>query len=291
MKNRVDLHLHSSASDGSHTPAELVRLCLDCGLHYIGLTDHDTTGGIPEALDAAWGTPLTVMPGVEISTETDGPNEVHILGYCIDHQSKSLQERLTRLRESRYERAHKMLDLLEQNGCPVSWQQVSSLAGTGSIGRPHIAQAMVQARYVESVEMAFQRYLGRGAPAYVPRAKLLPAEAIQLVLEAGGVPVLAHPSRIMEQVPALVRAGLQGIEAYYYGYPEPEVAYILGIAEKHGLIVTGGTDFHGVGITSAPEPGAVYVPESAVEALQECERRGPDCRDPESLLLAASSPA
>lgn len=290
MKSRLDLHLHSSASDGSHTPADLVRMCLDRGLRYIGLTDHDTTGGIQEALDAAWGTPLTVIPGVEISTETEGPNEVHILGYHIDYQSEPLQERLTRLRESRYERAHKVLDLLAQNGCPVSWQRVSSLAGTGSIGRPHIAQAMVEARYVESVEMAFQRYLRRGAPAYVPRAKLLPAEAIQLVLEAGGVPVLAHPSRIMEQVPALVQAGLKGIEAYYFGYPEPEIEHILGIAEKHGLIATGGTDFHGVGITNAPEPGAVYVPDSAVEALQACERHIPVYTDQESTLLATSSP-
>jgi predicted metal-dependent phosphoesterase TrpH len=266
-------------------------MCLDHGLRIIGLTDHDTTGGIQEALDAAWGTPLTVIPGVEISTEAEGPNEIHILGYHIDYQSELLQERLTSLRKSRYDRAHKMLDLLAQNGCPVSWQRVSSLAGTGSIGRPHIAQAMVEARYVESVEMAFQRYLGRGAPAYVPRAKLLPTEAIQLVLSSGGVPVLAHPSRIMEQVPALVRAGLLGIEAYYYGYPEPEVEHILGIAKKHGLIVTGGTDFHGVGITSAPEPGAVHVPQSAAEALQECERRGLIHQDQKPPLIATSSPA
>ena len=291
MKNRVDLHLHSTASDGSHTPTELVHICLDRGLHTIGLTDHDTTGGVQEALDAAWGTPLTVIPGVEISTEAEGPNEIHILGYYIDYRSELLQERLALLRESRYRRAHKVLDLLAQNGCPVSWQRVSSLAGTGSIGRPHIAQAMVEARYVESVEMAFQRYLGRGAPAYVPRAKLLPAEAIQVVLSSGGVPVLAHPSRIMEHVPALVRAGLQGIEAYYYGYPEPEIEHILGIAEKHGLIVTGGTDFHGVGITSAPEPGAVYVPQAAIEALQECERRRLVREDQNPSLLATSSPA
>jgi predicted metal-dependent phosphoesterase TrpH len=286
MKNLVDLHLHSTASDGGHSPSELVRMCLDRGLRYIALTDHDTTGGIQEALDVAWGTDLTVIPGVEISTEADGPNEIHMLGYHIDYQCEGLQKRLARLRKSRYDRAHKVLDLLAQNGCPVSWQRVSSLAGTGSIGRPHIAQAMVEAQYVESVEMAFQRYLGRGAPAYVARVKMLPAEAIQLILDSGGVPVLAHPSMIIEHVPALVRDGLQGIEAYYHGYPAPEVDHIVGIAQKHGIVVTGGTDFHGVGITSALEPGAVYVPESVVDALQACRQRRPI---PQDSLLATSS--
>lgn len=272
-KSRVDLHLHSTASDGTHTPSELVQWSLDSGLDYISLTDHDTTNGTQEALDAAWGTSLTVIPGLEISTDADGDHEIHILGYYVDYQSALLQEGLVRLRESRSERAQKVLSLLAQNGCPVSWQRVSALAGGGSIGRPHIAQAMVEARHVDSVEMAFQRYLGRGAAAYVPRAKLLPAEAIQLVRDAGGVPVLAHPSRIIEHIPRLVAAGLMGIEAYYNDYPEAEIEFLVGLALKHDLIVTGGTDFHGAGITSAAAPGAVHVPMSTVEELQRCAAR------------------
>ena len=268
MKSRADLHLHSTASDGIRSPAELVQLSLDVGLQFIALTDHDTTDGVQQAVDAAWGTSLTVIPGVEISTQAEGRFEIHILGYHVDYQHESLQESLTRLRRSRIDRAQKVLDLLARNGCPLSWQRVSALGGDGSLGRPHIAQAMVEAEYVDSVEMAFRRYLGRGGVAYVPRAKLSPQEAIELISTSGGVPVLAHPRHVIEHIPALVDSGLMGIEAYYNEYPEPECTFLVGLAEKHGLVVTGGTDFHGEGITSALAPGTVYVPLSAVEDLR-----------------------
>lgn len=271
--SQVDLHLHSTASDGIHTPARLVQICLEQGLRFISLTDHDSTGGIREALAAAAGTPLTVIPGVEISTDANAANEIHILGYYVDCSYGPLQERLTTLRESRSNRAHKVVDLLAANGVPVSWERIHDLAGSGSIGRPHIAQALVEARYVDSVETAFRRYLGRGAPAYVPRDKLSPQEAIHLIWEAGGIPVLAHPSRVIEHLPALVEAGLTGLEAYYDGYLEPEVTFLVGLANKYGLIATGGTDFHGAGITSITAPGTTYVPLSAVNALQERVRR------------------
>jgi predicted metal-dependent phosphoesterase TrpH len=268
MKSRVDLHLHSTASDGLHPPAELVQLSLKAGLQYVALTDHDTTEGVQQAIDAAWGTSLTVIPGVEISTQSEGRYEIHILGYYIDHQHESLQDSLTRLRRSRLDRAQRVLDLLARNGCPLSWQRVSVLGGDGSLGRPHIAQAMVEAEYVDSVEAAFRRYLGRGGVAYVPRAKLSPQDAIELILTSGGVPVLAHPCHVIEHIPALVDSGLMGIEAYYSEYPEPEVTFLVGLAEKHDLIVTGGTDFHGKGVTSARAPGAVHVPLSVVEDLR-----------------------
>jgi predicted metal-dependent phosphoesterase TrpH len=264
----VDLHLHSTASDGVYAPAELVRICLQAGLRYISLADHDTTDGTQEALDAAEGTELTVIPGVELSTQHEGAFEVHILGYYLDHHYPPLQERLVHLRQSRIERAQAILALLSAQGYPLSWERVAALAEDGSLGRPHIAQAMVEAEYVDSVEAAFRDYLRRGGTAYVPRAKLLPQEAITLILEAGGVPVLAHPTHVVEHLPALVRAGLLGLEAYYGDYPDPEVAFLVRLAAKHSLVVTGGTDYHGGGITTAGAPGARDVPVEVVEALR-----------------------
>jgi len=268
MTSRVDLHLHSTASDGVCTPGELVRICLQAGLRYISLADHDTTDGVQGALDAARGTELTVIPAVEMSTEYQGAHELHILGYHIDHHFPALQQRLAQLRRSRVERAQAILDLLSAQGRPLSWERVAALADKGSLGRPHIAQAMVEADYVDSVEAAFRDYLRRGGTAYVPRAKLLPEEAIELILQAGGVPVLAHPTHVIEHIPALVRAGLLGIEAYYNDYPEAEVAYLARLAEKHGLVMTGGTDYHGEGITTAAAPGTCHVPIEVVDALR-----------------------
>jgi predicted metal-dependent phosphoesterase TrpH len=268
MASLVDLHLHSTASDGIYTPGELVSVCLQAGLRYIALTDHDTTGGVQEALDAAQGTALTVIPGVELSTQQEGSFELHILGYYLDHHDPSLQESLARLRRSRIERAQAILDLLSAQGYPLSWERIAALADEGTLGRPHIAQAMVEAEYVDSIEAAFRDYLRRGSTAYVPRAKLLPEEAIDLILGAGGVPVLAHPTHVVEHIPALVRAGLLGLEAYYNDYPDPEVAFLVRLAEKHGLLVTGGTDYHGGGITTADAPGARPVPVGVVDALR-----------------------
>ena len=273
MSSRIDLHLHSTASDGIFTPTELVRLALDKGIQVIALTDHDTTQGIQEALDAARGTGLTVIPGVEVSTDVPGPHELHILGYHIDHHHLGLQQHLAALHHSRLDRARRMLDRLAQAGCPLSWERVAHLSHGGVIGRPHIAQALVDARYVDSVESAFRLYIGRGAPAYVERLKLDPEDVIEVILDAGGVPVLAHPSRVIEHIPALTRAGLVGIEAYYPTYPEPEQHYLAQLARKHKLIATGGSDFHGPGITGAADIGIVDVPYSAVEQLAAQARR------------------
>ena len=272
MSGRVDLHLHSTASDGTCTPTELVQLALAKGLRGIALTDHDTTEGIAEFLIAAQPTGLTPIPGVEISTDVTGDREIHILGYQLDYGDERLQERLGKLRQSRRARLHKMLDLLAKTGCPLSLAEVSSVA-EGSIGRPHIAQALVNAGYVDSVESAFRRYIGWGAPAYVARPKLSPKDAIRLIAKAGGAPVLAHPLRVIEYIPTLVQAGLVGLEVYYLGYFQPETHFLAGLARKHKLMATGGSDFHGPGITNATEPGQVHVPWSAVEELQAFAQR------------------
>jgi predicted metal-dependent phosphoesterase TrpH len=267
MSVRIDLHLHSTASDGAYAPAELVQMALARGLRVIALTDHDTTEGIAEALSVAQGTRLTVIPGVEISTDVPGTHELHILGYCIDHKHPGLQRRLAKLGVSRVDRAKKTLERLSQAGYPLSWEHLTELAAGGVIGRPHIAQALVDAHHVDSISDAFHRYLGRGGPAYVERFKFSPPEAIQMIHDAGGVPVLAHPSRIIEHIPSLIRLGIAGLEAYYPSYLPEEQRFLANLAQKHDLIATGGSDFHGQGITEADDLGVVDVPWSAAEEL------------------------
>jgi predicted metal-dependent phosphoesterase TrpH len=196
MKSRIDLHLHSTASDGILTPTDLVRVALDKGLEVIALTDHDTTDGVEEAIEAARGTSLTVIPGVEVSTDVPGSNELHILGYHIDPQHAELGARLSALRHARVDRARRTLTRLAQAGCPLSWDHLVELSQGDVIGRPHIAQALVEAGHVDTVHSAFRQYLARGRPAYIERYKLTPHQALEAVLAAGGVPVLAHPSRV-----------------------------------------------------------------------------------------------
>jgi len=279
MISRIDLHLHSTASDGTLTPTELVHAALDKGLEVIALTDHDTTDGVEEALEAAQGTSLTVIPGVEVSTDVPGTDELHILGYHIDPHHPELNARLSALRRARVGRARRTLACLAQAGCPLEWEHLVELSQGDVIGRPHIAQALVDAGHVDTVRSAFQQYLAKGRPAYVERYKLSPTQALKTILAAGGVPVLAHPGRVLAYIPRLVRAGLAGLEAYYPTHPEPEQLFLANLAKKHNLIVTGGSDFHGPGITEASEPGVVFVPQSAVTALADRAEKGVE-RDP-----------
>jgi predicted metal-dependent phosphoesterase TrpH len=271
---RVDLHLHSTASDGQYSPTRVVQLALERQVGVISLTDHDTLSGVQEALDAARASGgVTVIPGVEISTDVPGKYEIHMLGYYVDIDHAPLQEQLSVMSESRLNRARKIWERLGQMGCVVSWERVLGLAGDGVVGRPHIAQVLVEAGYAASVQEAFQRYIGRNARAYVPRPKLLPQEAIELILEAGGVPVLAHPSYVVEHIPSLVRAGLAGLEAYYGSYSETEQQFLARLARKHSLIATGGSDYHGPLVLDSADIGGVDVPWSAVEELESAHRR------------------
>ncbi len=160
--------------------------------------------------------------------------------------------------------------MLAQVGSPLSWEHLLELAGGGIIGRPHIAQALVDARHVDSIREAFHRYLGRGAPAYVERFRFSPSEAIHMIRGAGGVPVLAHPSRLIEHLPRLVRLGLAGLEVFYPTHPPAEQRFLAGLAAKHDLIITGGSDFHGPGITEADDLGIIDIPWSVVEQLAAC---------------------
>ncbi len=266
----VDLHLHTTASDGRLTPPELVRLAAGRGLKVIAITDHDTTDGVrPAQAAAARFADLRVIPGVELSVDI-AEAEVHLLGYWVDLDNREFQQLLAWSRDGRVNRARRILEKLAELGLPVDWERVRELAGDGAVGRPHIAQAMVEKGYVSDIREAFELYLGRGRPAYVERERLTPEQGIRSVLAVGGVPVLAHPAEIegLEgHLPGWVGAGLAGIEVYYAGYTPEVVGRLLGLAEQYGLIPTGGTDYHGFGSPDEALPGSVDVPWEVVDRL------------------------
>jgi predicted metal-dependent phosphoesterase TrpH len=260
------------------TPSELVARAARLGIGVLGITDHDTTEGIPQALAEAqkWGT--TVVPGVEIST-IGGEEEIHLLGYFVDPEHAELQALLSCTQQARWERAQRMLDRLATLGLPIEWERVLEISGgSSSIGRPHLAATLLEAGHVSSYNEAFTRWIGRDCPAYVERYKLTPEEAIQLVRSSGGLPVLAHPyiySRYGERkigldlktwLPRLREAGLEGLEVYYPNYPRSISRQLLAQAIEHDLVITGGSDFHGGVLGNGL--GSVAVPGAAWEGLK-----------------------
>lgn len=269
----VDLHTHSTASDGSLTPEGLVALAVERGLRHLALTDHDSTEGVDGALRAAQGTPLEVVPGVEINTDTPG-GELHVLGYFLNHRDPQLADRLSRQRANRMGRGEGIVQRLHDLGIDVSWERVQAIAGAaegGAVGRPHIARALVEGGYVGSIKEAFDRYIGNDGPAYVARAKLEPAEAVAIVHRAGGLPALAHPADIPELdgfLPGLIDAGMVGLECYYGVYPPEVVERMVAVARRFGLVPTGGSDFHGLDVQPELDLGATPVPEAVVDELR-----------------------
>ena len=265
----VDLHLHTTASDGAFSPKRIVQMALDAGLRAVAITDHDSTDGVEEAIAAAAGTGLAVIPGVEISSDLP-QGEAHILGYFLDSHNPELVELLATLRKARWERAQRMVEKLGALGMPVSWDRVAAIANGGAVGRPHVARALMEAGHVSSVQDAFALYIGREGPAYVDRYKLTPVEVTQAVVRWGGLPVLAHPSFVMDLtglLSHLVPAGLVGLEVYYTGYPPEVTANLLRLARSNGLVGTGGSDFHGRSVVAGAVLGSVGVPYSVVEEL------------------------
>ncbi len=267
---KVDLHLHSTASDGRLSPADIVRHAAEHGVSVIAITDHDSINGIAPALEAAKAFPqLKVIPGVEINTDVP-QGEVHVLGYFIDYTNRELQAVLEGLRDSRLERAQRMIAKLKNLGVHVDWERVRKIAGVGSVGRPHIAQAMLERGYITSVKEAFDKYISRGGLAYVEREKVTPVEAVEMVLKANGLPVMGHPLTISNpetMVIELKAAGLVGIEAYYSGYTDDEIGKLVSLADKYGLITTGGSDYHGLDTSAETVIGNVDVPVESVERL------------------------
>ena len=207
----VDLHLHTTASDGTLTPTALVRRAAARGLKYIAVTDHDTVDGVSEALAAAAACPgLTCIPGIEISTEIE-TGEAHVLGYFLDYRDAELNRRLRQLQESRQRRAERMVAKLNRLGLTLEIARVRELAGDGSLGRPHLAEAMLEKGYINKFSEAFSKYIGRGGPAYVAREKITPLEAVEIILNARGLPVLAQGGVDAERVAPLLAAGAAGV--------------------------------------------------------------------------------
>lgn len=294
---RVDLHTHSTASDGLYAPAKLVRLAHEAGLDLIALVDHDTTAGLAEAQAAGAQRGVQVMPGVEINTTLADGGDAHILGYEITPDDPSLERNLSLLRDLRERRGERMAANLRAAGFDVSWEQVRALAD-GTVGRPHLARVLINAGYATDVSDAFARYLSPGKPGFSPRYKLSAADAIRIIRSARGIATLAHPASIVgletQILPRLVEAGLQGLECYYgssdqrtaYGlYDEATVAWLLGLAERFGLIATGGSDYHGPRMHPTPLGGR-YVPPEAVTRLREA-RAAALARPAEEFILPA----
>ena len=277
MASKVDLHLHSTVSDGGLSPEEIIIKSAELKLTTIAITDHDSIDGIAPALVAAKAFPqLKVIPSVEISSDIPH-GEAHILGYFIDFTDPELQATLAKLRNSRQERAQKMITKLADLGIHIEWQRVQEIAGSGSIGRPHIAQAMLEKGFIGSLKEAFTKYISRDGPAYVERAKMTPVEMVKLILRASGLPVLAHPLTINDPerlIAELKTAGLVGIEAYYSDYTTDEVNRLVSLANRYNLITSGGSDFHGLDASTETMIGGVDVPvESAEQLITLAEQR------------------
>lgn len=270
----ADLHCHTTASDGLLSPKELVSLASRIGLKGIAITDHDTIEGWQEAEEAGGIYKVQILKGIELNTNSQG-KEVHILGYELDGSSPSLLAKLKYLKEARDLRMQEILRRLGEEGIQLAKEEVRTFAKGGSIGRPHIAQALLEKGYIQSIQEGFERYIGAGAPAYVPSYKLTPKEGIEVIRSARGIPVLAHPGmqRLEEKIPAWVKLGLQGIEVSHSKHrPEDEALYRT-IAGKYKLIMTGGSDFHGEARKPGVELGHWGVPLSVLLDIKKLAAR------------------
>ncbi|HEV2249459.1 MAG TPA: PHP domain-containing protein [Candidatus Limnocylindria bacterium] len=272
----IDLHTHSLRSDGALEPAALVERAAARGVTVQALADHDTLAGATEAIAAGQRLGVRVIPSTELNTESEW-GHVHILGYFLDPADSALEDRLRWLRENRGRRIELMVEKLNALGHPISLTRVLEIARGGSLGRPHVAQALFEAGHVPTYDSAFDTLIADGAPAYVTRVGLSPLEAVELVVRHGGVPSLAHPftvNGLEELMPLLVAAGLVGIEAYYGSHPPASTAACLALARRYSLVPTGGSDFHGRGDHGAPL-GGVFVPPETIAALEARRRPMP----------------
>lgn len=275
MTAGVDLHSHTTASDGTLSPRELVRAAVKRGVRVLAITDHDSTEGLRDAFDeAARHPPLTIVPGLEINCDVPGA-EVHVLGYYVDYEAAWFQDFLREQRAERAARVHRIAERLAELGMPIDPAEVFAIVKEGSPGRPHVAQVMVQRGYVKSVREAFDKWLHANGPANVPRKRLTPMDAIAVIRRAGGVPVFAHPGLASrdELVPDMVAAGVMGIETYYAEHSAAQIAHYKDLCRQHGLIATGGSDYHGERSGRTNPLGHPPVPMSVYEELKNAARK------------------
>ncbi|MEG6511440.1 PHP domain-containing protein [Desulforamulus ruminis] len=270
MTLKADLHIHTTASDGSDTPAEVVQKALEAGLRAIAISDHDTLSGVKLAQQAAEGHGLEVLSGVEVNTYYEG-REIHILGYLIDPNHPYFNDQLKKLQGDRLERVQQMIKKLKTFKINILLNRVLEIASGASVGRPHLAQAMVEKGYVTTRQEAFNLYIGAGKKAFIPRENLSPKDAIQLILQCRGVPVLAHPglSKVENLLPELVSCGLKGLEVWHVSHPRLLEEHYHKVAQKYRLIATGGSDYHGTGHDVCNRLGAICAPYESVLQLKE----------------------
>jgi predicted metal-dependent phosphoesterase TrpH len=271
---KIDLHLHTNKSDGRLPPTELVRLAYQGGIRRMALTDHDTTAGVDEAMAEGQRLGVEVIPGVELGTDSRS-GDLHMLGLFLDYRDQEFQQTMRRFREGRIARVHKIVANLADAGVNITVERVFEIAGEASVGRPHVAQALLEAGYVSAMPEAFEKWLAYGGPGDVPRDKLSPEDAIDLIHAVGGLAVVAHPHEgkgVFEILPGLAAHGLDGIETYYQGYNAERVANLVALGKEHGLLPTGGSDFHGFPLAGHTEvvnyPGSVEIPPSILDDLE-----------------------
>ncbi|MBV9174331.1 MAG: PHP domain-containing protein [Chloroflexi bacterium] len=268
----LDLHLHSTVSDGRLSPSDLVRLAHDHGVRSMALTDHDSTDGVAEAASAGDSLGMRVLPGIELSTDLPGAS-IHVLGVFIDYQQAEFQHTVAQFRAARLTRAEQMVRALDRLGAPVSLQRVFEIAGDGSVGRPHVAQALLEAGHIQSIEEAFERFIGRDGPAYFEGFRMEPREAVELIHSVGGLAAWAHPNELdgrdwREFLPHLIAAGIDGVEAYYSKDYGPDVPrQLLEMCARYDLVPTVGSDYHGFAGMDNP-PGCVSAPANLLERLE-----------------------
>ncbi len=279
MASKGDFHTHSTASDGVLTPTELVDLAAGQGVKYHALTDHDSTEGVAEAQLASAKHPGHVLiPGVEMGTDIEGA-EVHMLGLYLSPDDAALQEMLAKLRDGRVGRGYGIVQKLRGIGIMIEWERVQQIAGDASVGRPHVAQALVEAGYVTKVADAFDKWIGRNGPAYVERDKMTPAESVRCIVERGGMACIAHPADLADLDTILAElkvAGMAAMEVFYKDYLPETVERLRLAAERHGLLPIGGSDYHGIFGNDEPLPGNIPLPDKAIERMLEFARTLPN---------------
>lgn len=270
QKPYADLHTHTNASDGLKTPEELVSDASRIGLSCLAITDHDTTDGLNAGIQAGCVLGIRVIPGIEINTQW-AKEEIHLLGYFIDYKLDWLQHMLIRIRDTRLCRGEGMVKKLNTlYGFDIAFEEVQQEAGSGAIARPHIARVMVRKGYVKYVSEAFDRYLGTDSPAYMDRFRLTPGEGIDAIQRAGGAAVLAHPGLLPDPrlVDRIINAGIQGIEVYHSKHSKAQTDYFQGLCRRHGLLTTGGSDWHGEAGEGGSDLGLCGVGKDAVDFLE-----------------------